>query len=232
MFDVAMNPGPVMLGLVNARSIQNGPLLAHIIASHTFDFLCLTETHIRTTDSDSFLRSLTPDGFSLIHRPCSSGIGGGVGFLIRDSYKYCKVDTPNYSSFENMAISVSVSCRTLLLASLYCPPWPCSSIFLDEFMSFVCFLSSVDCNYFICGDFNIYVDVPCTDSHKLKALLESCNLRQSVNNTTRMVISLISFFPPVIKICTYMFTSVNSYLIMQSLNVLSTFLLLLLPVKQ
>ena len=70
--DVAMNPEPVMLGLVNARSIWNkGPLLADTIASHTFDFLCLTETHICTTDSDSFLRSLTPDGFSLIHRPRS-----------------------------------------------------------------------------------------------------------------------------------------------------------------
>ena len=102
--DVAMNPGPVMLGLVNVRAIQNkGPLLADTIASHTFDFLCLTETRIRTTDSDSFLRSLTPDGFSLIHMPRSSGIGGG--FFIRDSYKYRKVDTPNYSSFENMVIS-------------------------------------------------------------------------------------------------------------------------------
>ena len=68
--DVAMNPGPVMLGSVNARSIQNkGPLLSDTIASHDFDFLCLTETHIHTTDSDSFLCSLTPDGFSLIHRP-------------------------------------------------------------------------------------------------------------------------------------------------------------------
>ena len=70
--DVAINPGPAMLGLVNARSIRNkGPLLADTIASHSFDFLCLTETHIRTTDSDSFLHSLTPDGFSLIHRPRS-----------------------------------------------------------------------------------------------------------------------------------------------------------------
>ena len=55
------------------------------IASNAFDFLCLTETHIRTTDSDSFLCSLTPDGFSLIHRPRSTGIGGGVG-LIRTFY--------------------------------------------------------------------------------------------------------------------------------------------------
>ena len=128
--DVTMNPGLVMLGSVNARSIRNkGPLLSDTIASHAFDFLCLTETHIRTTDSDSFLRSLTPDGFSLIHRPHSTGIGGGVGFFIRESYKYRKMDTPNYSSFENIVISISVSGRTLLQASIYRPPGPCSSIF-------------------------------------------------------------------------------------------------------
>ena len=61
--DVGMNPGPVMLGLVNTRSIRNkGPLLADTIASHNFDFLCLTETHIPTTDSDSLVRSLTRMG--------------------------------------------------------------------------------------------------------------------------------------------------------------------------
>ena len=192
--DVAMNPGPVMLGSVNARSIRNkGPLLSDTIASHAFDFLCLTETLIRTTNSDSFLCSLTPDRFSLIHRPRSTGIGGGVGFVIRESYKYHKVDTPNYSSFENIVISISVSCRTLLLASIYHPLGPCSSIFLDKFKSFVCFLSSVDGNYFICGDFNIHVDVRCTESYKLESLLESCNLTQSVNNTTPLYGHILDF---------------------------------------
>ena len=49
-----------------------------------------------------------------------------------------------------------------------------------------CFLSSVDSNYFISGDFNVHSDVPCTDSLKLKSLSESCNLTQSVNNTTHL----------------------------------------------
>ena len=53
-------------------------------------------------------------------------------------------------------------------------------------MSCVCFLSSVDCNYFVCGDFNIHIDVPCTDSHKMKTLLESFNLRRLVSNTTHL----------------------------------------------
>ena len=87
---------------------------------------------------------------------------------------------------SKIVISISVSCRILLLASIYRPPGPCSSNFLEEFMSFVSFLSSVDCNYFICGDFNIQSDVPCIDSYKLKSLLESCNLTQSDNNTTHL----------------------------------------------
>ena len=84
-----------------------------------------------------------------------------------------------------IVISVSVSCETLLIASIYHPSGPCTSIFLDEYMSFVCFLSSVDCNYFISGDFNIH-NVTCADSYKLESLLESCNLTQSVNNTTHL----------------------------------------------
>ena len=63
--------------------------------------------------------------------------------------------------------------------------------FLDKFLSIVCFLSSVDCNYFICGVFNIHVNVPCTDSYKLKSLLVSCNLTQSVNNTTHLHVHIL-----------------------------------------
>ena len=46
--DVAMNPGLVMLGSVNARSIRNkGPLLSDTIGSHGFDFsLSHKNTHL------------------------------------------------------------------------------------------------------------------------------------------------------------------------------------------
>ena len=53
--DVSVNPGPLTLGVVNTRSVRNkGPLLADIVASNDLDILCLTETHIRPYDSDSF----------------------------------------------------------------------------------------------------------------------------------------------------------------------------------
>ena len=44
--DVSLNPGPLTLGVLNARSIRNkGPLQADMVASNDIDFLCLT--HIR-----------------------------------------------------------------------------------------------------------------------------------------------------------------------------------------
>ena len=58
--DVSLkNPGPLTLGILNARSVRNkGPLLANIVASNDLDFLCLMETHIRPFDSDSLFYGL------------------------------------------------------------------------------------------------------------------------------------------------------------------------------
>ena len=79
---MSLNPGPLTLGVLNARSLRNkGPLLVDMVASNNLDFLCLTETHIRPFDSDSFLWSLTPPDFIFSHKPRLPGIGGGVGSL-------------------------------------------------------------------------------------------------------------------------------------------------------
>ena len=79
---MSLNPGPLTLGVLNARSIMNkGPLLADIVASNVFDLLCLTETHICPLHSDSFLWSVIPPDFTFPHIPRPSGIGGGVVFF-------------------------------------------------------------------------------------------------------------------------------------------------------
>ena len=80
--DVSLNPGPLTLGVLNARSVRKrGPLLTDIVASNDLDFLCLTETHFCPFDSDSFLQSITPPDFIFPHRPSPSGIVGGVVFF-------------------------------------------------------------------------------------------------------------------------------------------------------
>ena len=127
--DVAMNPGQVMLGSVDVRSIRNKGLSSLIQLYLTPLISSVSQKHIRTTDSDSFLRSLTPDGFSLIHRSCTTGIGGGAGFFIHESYKCLKVDTPNSYQFQ-CQVDICSYLLSIVLLGRVLP-------FLDEFMSFV-----------------------------------------------------------------------------------------------
>ena len=53
-------------------------------------------------------------------------------------------------------------------------------------MSFVGFLSSINSSYYICGDFNIHVVVPVGDSYKFMTFLDSCNLKQLVNQPAHL----------------------------------------------
>ena len=68
--DVAVNPGPTNFGFVNCRSIRNtGPLLHDLIQRSDLDILGLVETHIRPTDTDGLLNSLTPLNYDFIQKP-------------------------------------------------------------------------------------------------------------------------------------------------------------------
>ena len=177
---MSLNPGPLTLGVLNARSIRNkGPLLGDMVASNDLDFLCLTETRILPFDSDSFLWPITPD-FIFPYRPRPSGMGGSVGFFIKSSYRPHKIEYPSHQSFENMVMSIRLHGRSLLLACIYCPPGLCTCNFQEELMSFVGFLSSINSSYYICGDFNIHVDVPFDDGYKFMTFLDSCYLKQSI----------------------------------------------------
>ena len=182
--DVSLNPGPFTLGVLNAGSVRNkGPLLADMVASYDLDFLCLTETHIRSFDSDSFLRSITPPDFNFPQKPRPSGIGGGVGFFIKSSYRPHTIESPLYQSFENMVVSIGLHGHSLLLACIYRPPGSCTCNFLEEFVGY---LSSINSSYYICGDFNIHVDVPVGDGNKFTTFLDSCDLKQLVDKPTHL----------------------------------------------
>ena len=99
--DVAVNPGPTNFGFVNCRSIRNkGPLLHDLIQCSDLDILGLVETHIRPTDTDGLLNSLTPLNYNLIQKPRCTGLRGGVGFLCRKSFSPSIVSSPVFRSFE------------------------------------------------------------------------------------------------------------------------------------
>ena len=92
-----------------------------------------------------------------------------------------------YQSFENMVVSLGLHGCSLLLACVYRPPGSCTCNFQEEFMSFVGFLSSINSAYHIVGDFNIHVDVPGGDGYKFMTFLDSCDLKQLVNQPTHLL---------------------------------------------
>ena len=76
--DVSLNPGPLTLGILKARSVRNiGPVPVDIVASHDLDSLCLTETYVCLFHRASILWSITPSDFISLQRPHPSGAGGG-----------------------------------------------------------------------------------------------------------------------------------------------------------
>ena len=58
---------------------------------------------------------------------------------------------------------------------------------------------SINYSYYICGDFNIHVDVPVGDGHKFITFLDLCDLKQSINLLICMVTYWTSFYPPVTR---------------------------------
>ena len=127
---------------------------------------------------------LTPPDFYFPNKPLPSGIGGGVGFFIRSSNRPRIIEFPVYQSFKNMVVSIGLHGKSLLLACIYRPPG-----------SFVGYLSSVNSSYYICGDFNIHVDVPVGDGRKFITFLDSCDLKQLVDKPTHLHGHILDLIP-------------------------------------
>ena len=88
--------------------------------------------------------------------------------------------------FENIVISIVTHSKSFVVACVYRTPGSCSSIFLDDFLFFCGFLSSLTSSFIICGDFNDHVDTDYIDQRKFLNLLDTSNLAQNVNKPTHL----------------------------------------------
>ena len=76
--------------------------------------------------------------------------------------------------------------KSFVVACVYRTSGSCSSAFLDDFLHFCGFLSSLTSSFIICGDFNVHVDTDCIDQRKFLNLLDMSNLAQNVNKSTHL----------------------------------------------
>ena len=102
--DVAANPGPMKFGFANCRSMRNkGPILSEEVKTGNFDVFGLTETHIKSTDTPSFLNELTPEDFSLVHTSRKNKYGGGVEFSSFENHTVCLLRLMNVAFFWGLS---------------------------------------------------------------------------------------------------------------------------------
>ena len=179
---------PIVMGVANCWSVRNkAPMISDVVFNHLLDIiLSLVETHIRPTDTDCLLQSITPPSYKLCQRPRAHGSGGGVGFLINSSLSHRIVDHPTFTYFECLVVSIGSNANSTLVACVYRPPGSCSNPFYDEFHTLVEFLLSMNSSFIICGDFNIHIDTTSRDSVNFLNTLDSCNITQHVHSATHL----------------------------------------------
>ena len=81
-----------------------------------------------------------------------------LDFFINKDIQFRSVDTPTFSSFENISIVIGSAAQPLVLTCVYRPLGSCSDGFLDQFLNLLEYLFSVSPSFLICGNFNIHVD--------------------------------------------------------------------------
>ena len=91
--DVELNPGPsplnfTHLNIRSIRSFQKSSSLHNYLADHPTEILSLNETWLQPTDSDNFVSSLAPPGYSILHSPRLTGQGGGLALIFRSFLKF------------------------------------------------------------------------------------------------------------------------------------------------
>ena len=86
--------------------------------------------------------------------------GGGVAFLLRDSYNATVLPTNNFSSFEHLAISISTPPNSARFVAIYRPPALSLASFVDEFALFLEDTALGGTSIVYAGDFNLHWDSP------------------------------------------------------------------------
>ena len=178
--DVSLNPGPnrscnMRFATTNLRSVrQKSAALSDLISSKQIDILAMTETWLSSCDTAACLDDISPPGFSLFHRPRPSGMGGGVAFLVRETFKVEIIHTPKFLSFEAICILVKHASITANFIFIYRPPGCANiSMFFDEFPNFLENTLQFQDELYIFGDFNIHLDKPSVNTRSFLDILDT-----------------------------------------------------------
>ena len=152
----------IEFALLNTRSVRNkSPQIQDFVIENKLDFLAITETWLKEEDESDIIDSLTPNGYTLLHRPRIGKTGGGVGLLVKTNIKVKVVPSKRFQTFEHQEYLLKFKAKSIRLIVLYRPPTVDShtvSDFCNEFGDYLSHVSAYPESLLILGDFNIHLD--------------------------------------------------------------------------
>ena len=140
--------------------------------SKHIDILALTEIWLSASDTSACLGDICPYGFCLYHHPRHSGRGGGVAFLVPQTYKVEFIHTPQYQSFEVICIVIKHLSISANFKCIYRPPTSTNTFFY-EFPDFLEITLQFQ-DLYMFGDFNIHLDLPSLNARSFLDVLQTC----------------------------------------------------------
>ena len=154
--------------------------LSDLMLSKDIDNLALTETWLSASDTSACLADICPYGSCLYHHPHNLSRGGGVVFLVPETYKVEIIHTPQYQSFEVICIVIKHSSISVNFICIYRPP-ASTNKFVNEFPDFLeTTLHFQEDLYMFGGDFSIHLDLPSLNTRSFMDVFQTHALHQHV----------------------------------------------------
>ena len=195
--DVSLNPGPTSssnftISCYNTRSatsisrkVDKPAVIQDFILENKVELCFLTETWLEPDSPSSTLNLLTPDDYSILHVPRSTGHWGGVAAIFKSNLSVSLVTTKTFSSFEHMLLKLTIAARSYFFLIVYRPPSSSKPDFLSDFSLLLEDFASSPSDFFILGDFNLHMDnLEDHYSSAFATLLETFDLSQHISEPT------------------------------------------------
>jgi exonuclease III len=177
--------------LWNAQSLKNKLNVLHDFRhEHDLDIILLTECWLKSDDT-AVISQLENNGeYKFISKPRDHRMGGGIGCLFKSHYKIGKLETPDTTTFEHLALNLNINGNTLSMLIIYRPE-PSSvnqyslSNFFEEFTQLISHYHCKNHELLIVGDFNFHFNKPNqTHVKKLQEILDMFELKQHIHEPT------------------------------------------------
>ena len=192
--DIQTNPGPgklynsrnLVLGSFNSRSAVNKAANIHdIISENNLDVLALQETWVTSDAPPAIKDDIAPPGFMIqhVHRPSR---GGGLAIIHREHLRFRPIDLKWVpTTFEVQILQFHLA-SPLIIANIYQPSSPPSSLFFEELATLVTKITiESSAKLLVCGDLNCPGTDPEHTDIRLDEVLSGCGLCQLLHEPTR-----------------------------------------------